>query len=280
MHSNNIHKEGYNFNKLLKFSSNLKKHTITKENGDISIDFSNNEAVYNLNKALLLSEYNIADWFIPEGYLCSPVPGRADYIHILNDLINKETEVKGLDIGVGANCIYPLLASQIFGWDMVGCDINLNSVKIAKENLLLAKTLKANIEIVHQENPSNIFTDIIKSSDYFEFTMCNPPFFNSEEDYLKASNRKNKNLNLNNNTNFSGLSNELWCNGGEALFIKRMIKESVKFKSQVNWFTSLVSNKSTLPKLEKQLLKLKAKYEIVAMDTKNKKSRILAWTFN
>ena len=215
--SNNIHKEGYNFSKLLKFNTDLKKYTITKENGEISIDFSNNEAVFNLNKALLLSEYNIVDWLIPKGYLCSPVPSRADYIHILNDLIGEKTNVKGLDIGVGANCINPLLASQIYSCDMVGCDININSVKVAKQNVLLGKTLNSNIEIIHQENPSNIFTDIVNTSDYFEFTMCNPPFFSSEEDYIKASNRKNKNLGLKtSNSNFSGLSNELWCNGGEA----------------------------------------------------------------
>ena len=51
--------------------------------------------------------------------------------------------------------------------------------------------------------------------------------------------RKWKNLKRNNdlkNLNFGGSANELWCNGGELLFVKRMIKESVLYQNQVYWF--------------------------------------------
>jgi 23S rRNA (adenine1618-N6)-methyltransferase len=49
-----------------------------------------------------------------------PIPGRADYIHYIADLlattnsgIPKETEYKDWDIGVGANCIYPIIEMQL-----------------------------------------------------------------------------------------------------------------------------------------------------------------------
>ena len=79
--------------------------------------------------------------------------------------------------------------------------------------------------------------------------------------------------------NFGGESNELWCNGGEALFLKRMIKESADFKTQVGWFTSLISKKESLSKIYKQLDKLKAIYKVIPMSQGNKKSRFIAWKF-
>ena len=75
------------------------------------------------------------------------------------------------------------------------------------------------------------------------------------------------------------MSNELWCNGGEALFVKRMIKQSVDFKDQVGVFTTLISKKENLPKLIKLLKKLTATHQIIDMQQGHKKSRILTWSF-
>ena len=79
--------------------------------------------------------------------------------------------------------------------------------------------------------------------------------------------------------NFEGQANELWCNGGEALFIKRLIKESVMFKDQVKVFTSLVAKADNLFKIEKQLKKAKANYHIISTTLGNKKSRYILWWF-
>ena len=112
--------------------------------------------------------------------------------------------------------------------------------------------------------------------------MCNPPFHSSEAEATKGTMRKLKNLKKEGKTelNFGGQANELWCNGGEALFIKRLIKQSVAFKSQVGWFTTLVSKKENLLKIFKQLDKLKATHRTFNMFQGNKKSRIVAWNFN
>jgi len=277
MHPKNAHQDDYDFNSLQKAYPALSTFVITNPQGRFTIDFSDSQAVLALNKALLNKSYNVTDWELPEGYLCPPIPGRADYIYHLADLMPQKSAITGLDIGTGANAIYALLGQVIFNWKMVGCDSNAASVAIAQQNTQAYK----DIEIRHQNNKSYLFKGIIKPGEYFDFTMCNPPFYASEEEAIKAKQTKQKNLDisLSAKRNFAGQANELWCNGGEALFIKRLIKESVQFSKQVGWFTSLVSRKQNLEKITKQLDKLKATYKIIPMEQGHKKSRCIAWTF-
>ena len=285
MHPENKHSNSYNFEDLILSHSKLAKFVFTNEHNNRTIDFSNSEAVFHLNKAILKAHYNITDWRIPKGYLCPPIPGRADYIHRLNDLLSEDPTdkaIKGLDVGVGANCIYPILGSQIYNWNMVGCDISVDGVTAAKHNVSLTEGLEKNVEIRHQDNNANLFEGIIKDDEHFDFTMCNPPFHTSEAEATKGTMRKLKNLKKEGKTglNFGGQANELWCNGGEALFIKRMIKQSVAYKLQVDWFTTLVSKKENLPKIYKQLDKLKVTRKTVTMSLGNKQSRFVAWNFS
>ncbi|MFD1096646.1 23S rRNA (adenine(1618)-N(6))-methyltransferase RlmF [Salegentibacter chungangensis] len=284
MHPNNIHNAPYDFNVLTESNPELSKFVFVTPHGNKSIDFSEPDAVLQLNKAILSYHYQVKDWNIPENHLCPPIPGRADYIHHLADLLAEdglEKNIKGIDIGVGANAIYPILGNRIYNWKMVGTDINETSVKAAKRNINANPGLSAAIEVRHQEDRGSIFKGMIKEKEYYNFSMCNPPFHASEKEANKAALRKLKNLENEKNPklNFGGQANELWCNGGESLFIKRMIKESVLFGSQVGWFTSLVSRKENLPKIYKQLKKLKAAYRTVEMSQGNKKSRFIAWKF-
>lgn len=283
MHSDNIHNSPYNFDKLCKANKGLTKCLIFTPKGSSSIDFSDPKSVKELNKAILIYHYKLKDWDIPEGYLCPPIPGRVDYIHHIADLIayeNINTPISGLDIGVGANCIYPILGSQIYNWKMVGSDINPVAISSARTNIQITPGLNKKIEIRHQTDNAFIFENIVKPNEYYHFTMCNPPFHSSEKEATKGTVRKLKNLKIQeSNLNFGGQANELWCNGGEALFIKRMIKQSVSYRKQVGWFTSLVSKKENLKKLYKQLDKLKATYKTVDMVIGNKTSRFIAWKF-
>lgn len=284
MHPKNIHNQPYNFKLLCKKHPDLNEFVFINEHGNQTINFSDPNAVFHLNKAILKTHYDIYDWNIPKGYLCPPIPSRADYIHYIADLIDsdKKNEVNGLDIGTGANCIYSILGAQIYSWFMVGSDINETAVITAKQNVAETPYLSNYINIIHQTNNANIFKGIIQPNEYYDFTLCNPPFFESEEKALKANKEKTKNLGLDKKTNynFGGQATELWCNGGEALFIKRMIKQSVAFKNQVGWFTSLVSKASNLPKIYKQLNKLNAIHKTIEMEQGNKKTRFIAWQFN
>ncbi len=71
----------------------------------------------------------------------------------------------------------------------------------------------------------------------------------------QGSERKRRNLGLNKDDalNFGGQQQELWCEGGEVAFIKKMIEESKGFAKQVMWFTSLVSRGENLPPLYRAL---------------------------
>lgn len=290
MHPRNIHNEPYNFKALTKAHPPLVPFVHLGESGRPTINFAISEAVLHLNKALLKHHYAVVEWDIPPNYLCPPIPGRADYIHYVKDLISEDQSsvpVKGLDIGVGANCIYPILAHKIYGWHMVGADTDPASIASAKANVKNSGILKDRIEIRQQHDKAHIFEGIIGEKEYFHFSMCNPPFHASEEDAVKGTLKKLRNLG--NEApyqtkkeivhNFGGQAHELWCNGGEALFIKRMIKQSVAFKTQVGWFTTLVSKKEHLNKLYKQLDKLKATHQTINMEQGHKQSRIVAWRF-
>ncbi len=284
MHPNNTHNTPYNFEALSSAHPELAMYVTENSIGRKSIDFANADAVLQLNKAILKYHYKLEDWNIPKGYLCPPIPGRADYIHHIADLINSKdiSHIRGMDIGVGANCIYPILGAQIYGWDMVGADINNTAITSARANVKATKSLQTKIEIREQKNNANIFEGIITPQEYYHFTMCNPPFHASKEIASKGTIRKLKNLQLSESLtlNFGGQANELWCNGGEALFIKRMIKQSVAFRSQVDWFTTLVSKKENLAKIYKQLDKLKAIHKTIEMAQGNKQSRFVAWRFD
>jgi 23S rRNA (adenine1618-N6)-methyltransferase len=284
LHPKNKHNNTYQFDKLIESHNVLSDYVFVNDYNIQTIDFSNQNAVLELNKAILKHHYNLTDWSIPEGYLCPPIPGRADYIHYISDLLSKDklsNNIKGLDIGVGANCIYPILANRIYNWKMVGADINENAVISAQKNIEETSGLADHIEIRHQKDNANIFKGIVKKGEHYQFTMCNPPFHSSEKEAQKGTLRKLKNIGQDTKLtlNFGGQSNELWCNGGETLFIKRMIKQSIEFKSQVTWFTCLVSKKDNLPKLYKQLNKLNATYKTIAMTQGQKQSRFIAWKF-
>ena len=117
---------------------------------------------------------------------------------------------------------------------MLGTDIEESSVEAAQANIKANSNLIENIEIRHQSDRGSIFKGMIEEGEFYHFSMCNPPFHASEEKANKATTRKLKNLGIKNSSelNFGGQANELWCNGGEALFIKRMIKESPLFKNR------------------------------------------------
>lgn len=77
--------------------------------------------------------------WIPDGQLCPTVPNRANYIHWIEDLLalapapwhsSGAHQVAGIDIGTGANCIYPLLGAAMHGWSFVGTGNNFKLVPI------------------------------------------------------------------------------------------------------------------------------------------------------
>ncbi len=280
-HKNNIHNQDYDFELLCSNETSLSEYVFINKYNNTTIDFCNPLALIALNKALLKTYYNISYWDIPKNYLCPPIPGRADYIHYISDLFENKENLKGLDIGVGANCIYPILGNSIYNWKFVCSDISEKSLDNVNKILNNNPKLKENITPILQTKKHEIFNNIISSNDKFDFTMCNPPFHSSQKEALKGTLRKNKNLSIKeDSSNFGGISNELWCKNGESAFIKKMIKQSVIYKNNVKWFTTLVSKKENLKDIQKQLSKLDTKdIKIINMSQGNKQTRVVAWTF-
>lgn len=292
LHPRNKHKNRYNFDELIETYPRLEKFVSKNRFGDDTIIFSNSKAVKALNTALLKHFYSIEEWNVPDGYLVPPIPGRADYIHNVADLLADKnngniplgSEIKCLDIGVGANCIYPLIGNAEYGWKFLGSEANEESFNHAKELLDNNARLQHNISLRFQKNNNSFFEDIIKDGEFFDISMCNPPFHASEEEANKSSMRKQNKLSSRkvekSNLNFGGQSNELWHKGGEIRFINDMIFESRRFAKSCFWFTTLVSKESNLKAIYKLLEKMKvAEFKTINMGQGTKKSRIVAWTF-
>ncbi len=241
--------------------------------------FENNKAVLALNAALFKLHYNI-DWSIPEENLCPPIPGRLDYLLHASELI-PDKKLHILDIGTGANLVYPILATQHFHWTCVASEVENLSLKNATLLIKNNKTLQK-IHLRKQKYKNKILETIIQSDDQFDLVICNPPFYKNRHEAAAKNIRKVKNLKLDikNTLNFGGQSNELWYKGGEEGFIKKMVEESVQFKNHVHWFTSLVSNKDNLKNIKRSINKtLPKEVKIIEMEQGNKKSRFVAWSF-
>lgn len=292
MHPRNPHKTSYDFKKLCLSNPELKSHVIDNGHGQLSINFSNPQSVLLLNKSLLMHFYDISFWEIPEQYLCPPIPGRADYIHNLADLLAMDNSncypvgncISALDIGTGANCIYPIIGQKEYGWNFVGSDIDKVSVNNAKKIVVKNSHLNSSVEIRRQIDKNAIFSGVISNNEAFDITLCNPPFHMSAKEARAGSLRKVKNLTRKAVKqpvlNFGGQNNELWCEGGELAFISRLIRESLQFKDQVYYFTSLVSKSSNLSPITKLLKELKVEqHKVIEMAQGQKKSRLVAWTF-
>lgn len=290
LHPRNVHRHGYDFPALTAAVPDLARHLRRSPAGEATIDFADSTAVLALNRALLALHYGIATWSIPDGYLCPPVPGRADYIHALADLLAADhggvvprgPGVRGLDIGVGANAIYPIIGRAEYGWSFAGTEVDGAALASAWRIVAAHPVLQDAVELRRQLHPGSIFQGVTSPGERFAFCLCNPPFHRSAAEALAATRRKNRNLHgrASDGRNFGGGAAELWCDGGEAAFIGRMIRESANQPSLCGWFTTLVSQRDSLPRLQ-QLLRRHAARETRLLDLAQgqKKSRILAWRF-
>jgi len=310
LHPRNRHRGAYDFPQLILAEPALAPFVAANRHGTPSIDFANPAAVKTLNRALLRYFYGVANWDIPAQYLCPPIPGRADYLHYLADLlavnnggvIPQGDSIRVLDIGVGANLVYPLIGQHEYGWQFVGADID----RIAMANA--ARIVAANVDVGNaialrwQKTPAQVFAGVIEPEDRFDLTLCNPPFHASLAEAQAGTARKLRGLAVsagksagkvatrqvqspraqseNPALNFGGQAAELYCAGGEAAFINRMIAESTQFATQVLWFTSLVSKSDSLPGVYRALKQADVRAsKTTAMAQGQKQSRFVAWSF-
>ena len=294
LHPRNPHRGRYDFKLLVTGSPELAGFVSLNEHGDESIQFSDPLAVKALNRALLNQVYGIKAWDIPAQYLCPPIPGRADHLHFLADLlaasnggvIPRGNSIRVLDIGVGANCIYPLIGHREYGWQFIGTDIDPAAIANAQNILDANNGLTDAIALRLQASPSAIFEGVVQAGEMFDLSMCNPPFHASLAEARAGTQRKWKNLGRESNKhkvpvlNFGGQGMELCCEGGEEAFVCRMIEESARLGGSCMWFTTLISKSASLPGVYRALKYAGARHNItIEMAQGQKKSRVVAWTF-
>jgi 23S rRNA (adenine1618-N6)-methyltransferase len=290
MHARNRFRDGYDFPRLIASSPALKPFVGENAHGNLSIDFADPDAVMALNQALLKDAYDFI-WSIPRGALCPPIPGRSDYIHHLADLLSggDEDEIPSgpavtiLDVGAGANCIFPMIGAAEYGWRFVATEIDVAAIRWARQIVRVNTEIAGLIECRLQPSPLACFEGIAQRGEVFAASMCNPPFHASSEEAAAGTLRKQRNLGIarrDRALNFGGQAVELWCDGGEVGFIGRMIAESATRPRLCRWFTTLVAKSEHLPTLKRALNDVRATdVRDIAMAHGAKKSRVLAWTF-
>lgn len=297
LHPRNRHRARYDFAALCACAPELVRFLRPSPHGDATIDYADPAALLALNRALLLTYYGLADWFLPPGYLCPPIPGRADYVHYAADLlasgnktgaIPRGPSVSVLDLGTGANLVYPILGRAEYGWRFVATDIDPVALENATRLVAANPSLAGFVELRRQSSPTALLRGIVRPGDRFDLTLCNPPFHASAAEAAAGSARKTRNLGTARPgsrarppLNFGGRPAELWCPGGEVAFVSRLIAESSEFRTQVRWFTTLVSSHDSIPRLRRALAAVHpTEVRTIDMAQGQKRSRLLAWTFS
>ncbi|AFZ81678.1 protein of unknown function DUF890 domain-containing protein [Theileria equi strain WA] len=238
--------------------------------------------------------------FVFERYLAPCVPNRVNYIHHAADLLKLENNsydgylnsviplnkiltgghIVVMDIGTGANCIYPLLGTAEYSWNFIGVDIDEESLALARKNVFL-NNLEKKITLRLQDNPISMFGGVICSYELICLTLSNPPFHSS----IKEINQNPRTITLGKKneiiftqSQFSVhllkakyldcLDNSENCmirgtvkytfsedcmEHGELAFIEIMLLESRLYAFNVLWFTSLVAKLSTLKKIKRKI---------------------------
>jgi 23S rRNA (adenine1618-N6)-methyltransferase len=296
LHHRNRHTGRYDFAKLTAASPELAAFVHVSPRGEPTIDFAEPAAVTALNRALLRLHYGVTQWDLPRGALCPPIPSRADYLHYVADLLTETAGggahaapprgpgVRLLDIGTGASCIYPILGTKEYGWRFVATELDPVSISWAQRLLDVDDALRRDVELRRQTSAKQVFRGVIHPGETFAACVCNPPFHASPSEAAAGTARKHTNLHgfrsPKPQLNFGGRSNELWCEGGEVGFVRRMIAESAAMPELCRWFTTLVSKRESLAPLEHALARAHAaEIRIIPMSAGQKKTRVLAWRF-
>ncbi|KAF8426874.1 hypothetical protein EV426DRAFT_423823 [Tirmania nivea] len=283
MHERNIYRNGVDFSQLGKDCSQFAKYLVK---GPSQIDFQDPDAVRELTTSLLKRDFNlIVD--LPNDRLCPPVPNRLNYIHWLQDLLDAtsggesddydpEREVVGLDIGVGASCIYPLLGCATRpNWKFVGTDIDPLSLHHAQRQLTL-NSLNPRIHLIPTHATTPFFSPPLAAASRLDFTMCNPPFYHSPTAATSSSSLSSRHSSTQHLSHLTHLPTpitklrppnspppqatqaEMSTPGGELSFVLRILHESAlpDVRTRVQWFSVMLGVKSHVVPLVEEIKKV------------------------
>jgi len=256
-----------------------------------NVDFDFNVA---LSRSILKKNFQLDLKCMPKGFLCPPIPNRFNYVLWIKELLKESSGEesgkyfeesrtlvrRGLDLGTGSSCIYPLLLSgkefnEDNGWKFLGTDIDPFSIQCAQENID-ANSLNETIQLalvpptpdtggcreipgggsLDSAIPTPLNTAVKEAcriySDQevtFDFCMTNPPFYSSNSEATLARDGDNRER-----TDMT--TNESVYPGGEMGFALDIVYDSFRYRDRITWYTLMLSKKSSLVSLEKELVKL------------------------
>ncbi|KAH0561162.1 U6 small nuclear RNA (adenine-(43)-N(6))-methyltransferase [Cotesia glomerata] len=246
IHPRNKYKDQPNFIELSKLYPEFQQHVSVNLAGKVQFNFSSEESLRVLTQTLLKHDFDL-DVNIPPDKLVPALTLRLNYVLWIEDLMNfnKINEVTGIDVGTGAIAIYPLLCSKIYDWKMIGSDIDSAAVTSANENIQRNK-LDHLIKVIKVQG-KNIFKDVVTEESY-AFTMCNPPFFDADDDKKRKKRLPPTNAK-------TGHAVELSVAGGEKSFVRQMLDESLELNGKIKIYTTMLGQKNSLAYSKSELRK-------------------------
>ncbi|XP_001660022.2 methyltransferase-like protein 16 homolog [Aedes aegypti] len=252
MHPRNIYRQKPDFKALVKQCPELTAVTTVDLNGRLKLDYKDKKALQLLTTCLLKRDFGL-QIDLPPDKLVPTLPLRLNYILWLEDLEDalgwkSRPEVRGLDIGCGASCIYPLLGvvHSKHRWRMVGLELLEDSVMAARKNVE-GNSLQEYIDVVQQESEDgSILKDFMGEKERFDFCMCNPPFFDDHDGAVHENRTSQRKEPPNAST---GSDKELRIEGGELRFLERIIDESLELKERITVYTSMIGHKKNFEEI-------------------------------
>ncbi|XP_038228306.1 RNA N6-adenosine-methyltransferase METTL16 [Dermochelys coriacea] len=233
----------------------FRQHVQTSLSGRASLNFKDPEAVRALTCTLLKEDFGLTI-DIPLERLIPTVPLRLNYIHWVEDLIghqdgDKQVLRRGIDIGTGASCIYPLLGATLNGWYFLATEVDDMCFNYAKKNVE-QNNLSDLIKVVKVPQKTLLMDALKEESEIiYDFCMCNPPFFANQLE-AKGVNSRNPRRPPPSSVNTGGIT-EIMAEGGELEFVKRIIHDSLQLKKRLRWYSCMLGKKCSLAPLKEEL---------------------------
>lgn len=279
MHPRNVYKEKKpNFQALAVKYPEFQCHTSQEISGKVTLNFKDPDALRALSTVLLKEDFGL-DVHIPADRLVPTIPLRLNYIHWIEDMLKTtwNDEIKGIDVGTGASCIYPLLGSRMNGWKFLASEQDEQSVASATKNVE-QNGLQHLITIQKVEMDSGLKELLDGNGGSYDFCMCNPPFFGSQEEVDGQFQREGRSKPHSTST-ASSMESITW--GGEFCFVNRLIKDSLQLRDTVRVYTSMVGKKLNLAALKDELRNYKVPKISSTEFCQGKTMRWgLAWSFD
>ncbi len=219
---------GIKFEDLLAIYPNLKDLLMSENN---QLDLGNPHVLSTLNEYLFrhLLELKIV---VPTNYLIPAMSLRLAYIEGIKQFFN---HLPIIEIGTGASAALSLIAAKKYNQTVIATEINAESYKSAKENIV-NNNLSSNITVIKSEG--QVIKDFLPTGEY-SVLLTYPPIYSNDLTILEKK------------RGWKGTQSELIGGGKDGLeFCKQLIDEALSSpKCIIRVISLMIMNKQQLTEL-------------------------------